>query len=107
MQVPPSGGASRAERRTTNAERRPTLLSLLDAGNERPDPRDVDLFDRHRLQVRLNQERRQIEVGLEADVERERRDDPLQPRADAALAAEVVEDDDFSAAAADAVHLAR
>jgi len=60
----------------THARRRRTLLSrsddrglFLDAGDERPDPRDVHLLNRHRVQVRLDQERRQIEIGLEAEIE--------------------------------------
>ncbi len=42
----------------------------------------VHLFDRDRLQLRLGEERRQVEIRLEADVNRQRRDRPLDPRQD-------------------------
>src|SRR6185503_20608230 len=80
---------------------------VLDAGYERPDPREVHLVDRDWLQSRLNEKRRQVQIRLEPDVRRDWRDQPLEPRADAALAAEVVEDDDAPARLANAHHLAR
>jgi len=43
---------------------------------------------------------------FEAQIEREWRDQTLEPGADARLAAEVIQDDDASAGTADAVHLA-
>ena len=53
---------------------------IFDAGDERPDSRDVDLLDHHRPQLGLRQERRQIEIRLEADVHGERRDQSVDER---------------------------
>ena len=46
--------------------------SVLDARDQRPDRRDIHLLDRHRGQLGLCEERRQVEIRLEADVDRER-----------------------------------
>ena len=51
--------------------------SFLDASDERPDPRDVHLLDRDRLEFGLREERGQVEIRLEADVHGERRDRAL------------------------------
>ena len=50
--------------RVLNLNREPWIFLFLDASNERPDPRDVHLLDRHRLQIGLDEERRQIEIDL-------------------------------------------
>src|SRR3954471_3796467 len=80
---------------------------VFEAGHERPDAREIDFVDRDRLEPRPHEKRRQIEIRLEADVARDRRDHALERGADPALAAEMIEDDDLAAGAADADHLAR
>ena len=40
------------------------VTGLFHARHERPDLREVHLFDRHRLQVRLREERGQVEIRL-------------------------------------------
>ncbi len=45
---------------------------LLDARDQRPDLRDIHLLNRHRLQIRLREERGQVEVGFEPDMDRGR-----------------------------------
>ena len=57
---------------------RPARCLFLLAGDERPDPRDVHLLDRDRLQIRLHEKRRQIEIRLEPEIERERRNHALE-----------------------------
>src|SRR4249919_2299761 len=47
---------------------------LFDEGDERPDTREADLLDRYGCEIRLREEARQIEIGLEPDVHGERRD---------------------------------
>src|SRR4051812_37811310 len=79
----------------------------LPADHQRPDPREVHFFNRKRLDLGLRQECGKIQVRFESDVHRERRDDPLDPRHRRIPAAEMIEDDDASAGAADAAHLAR
>ena len=66
---------------------------------------DVHLLDRLRLEVGLREKRGQVEVGLEADVNRERRDQALDARENRVRAEKVVEQDDAAARAADAPHL--
>ena len=58
--------------------RQPGSLPIR-TNHERPDPRDVHLFDRRRAQPRLREKRREIEIRLEAEVQRERRDRALEP----------------------------
>ena len=51
------GGSGLGLRREAGRpEPEPAPTSVLDAGNERPDPRDVHLFNRDRLQIGLRQE---------------------------------------------------
>ena len=69
-----------AEEREHESQPEPAQPSFLDASDERPDPRDVHLLDRDRLQLGLGEKRRQVEIGLEADVDGERRDRPLDRR---------------------------
>src|SRR5436190_7697511 len=100
-------GIPSAASRAVTAASCSVTRSAFDAGDERPDPGDVHLFDRLGMQRRLRQERRQIEIRFEAEVLRRRRDQPLEPRTNLVTAAEVVEDDDASAGTGDAHHLAR
>src|SRR5437899_2717163 len=88
-------------------ENRSRPYLFFHTGDERPDSRDVHLLDRHRTKLGLREERRQIEIRLEADVYGEGRNDTLEPREHGVRAPEVVEKDDAPAAAADAAHLAR
>src|SRR6185436_2038415 len=81
-------------------------LRFFDAGDERPDPREVHFLDRDGIEIRLREERRQVEIRLEADVHGQRRDAALDPGERAVLAAEVIQENDPSARTADAVHLA-
>ena len=67
---------------------------LLDRGDERPDLGNVHLLDRLRLQIGLGQKRRQVEVRLEADVNRERGDEALDARQQRVRAEKVVQEDD-------------
>src|SRR5207344_2337314 len=86
--------------------RRKFSVLLLDAGDERPEPQPVHLLDRHGTKVGLGDERGQIQIRLETDMNGERRDGPFDGRQRLVRAAEMVEDDDPPAGAADALHLA-
>src|SRR4030095_15371066 len=55
----------------------PVSSVRLDGGHQRPDTGEIHLLDRNRLQVGLREERGQVEVRLESDVNRERRNHPL------------------------------
>src|SRR5436189_435631 len=88
-----TGGCSlRVDGIPSSASRAATAASCsvttsgLDAGNQAPDPGNVDLLNRLRMQVRLREERRQIEIGLEAQVLANRRDQPFEPRAQSVAA---------------------
>src|SRR5262245_46715942 len=83
-----------------------SALLVLDAGHQRPDPRYVHLLNRHRLELGLREERGQVEIRLEADVNGGRRDAALDARDERTAAEEVIEDDDAAAGFADAAHLA-
>src|SRR5207302_7622795 len=79
------------------SRKREQPLLVFPADHQRPDLREVHLRDRDRLQVRLREEARQIEIGLEADVHGEGRDGALEARENRARAAEVIQDDNLSA----------
>src|SRR2546430_13223443 len=102
-----NGMPSSVSRAATAASCSVSTWSAFDAGDERPNPRNVHLLDRFRMQAGLSQERREIEIGLEAEILRRRRNEVLEPRAELVAAAEMIEDDDPSARTADAPHLAR
>src|ERR1041384_4688996 len=90
MQVP--GGFGSTE---------PLSRLVLRADHQRPDLREVHLCNGQRLQVRLREETRQIEVRLEANVHGERRDGTFETGEDRVRAAEVVDNDDLSTALTD------
>jgi hypothetical protein len=107
----PTSRPTSCSRRSTSRPRSPAAARAprlrLETGHERPDPRPVHLFDRHGLEIGLRQERRQVEVRLEADVHREGAERPLEPRQHRTRAAEVVEDDDLASGPADSAHFPR
>src|SRR5687767_3432675 len=77
---------------------------VLNTRHQRPDSRVIHLLDRDGSQVRAGEEGRKVEIGLEANVDRERGDRALQSRHDWIGAAEVIEDDDPAAGTAYAEH---
>src|SRR6187200_2445135 len=84
------------------------LLPLLafDEGDERPDAREADLLDRDGCEIRLREEARQIEIGLEPDVHGEWRDGAFDSCEQRIGAAEMIENDDLATGPADAAHFA-
>jgi L-arabinokinase len=80
---------------------------LFDRRDERPDLREVHLLDRDGPQVRLGKEGGQIQIRLEADVNRHGRDQTFEPRQHEIGAEKVVQEDDASTGTADAAHLLR
>ena len=96
-----------AEEREHESQPGPAHGSFLDASDERPDPRNVHFLDRHRLEARPGRgtpgrSRSDLKPMCTVNGEIARSIDGQQR----VRAAEVVEDDDAAARAADAPHLA-
>ena len=66
--------------RLSQRRMRAVRRSVLDTGNERPDPREADLLDRDWFERGLRQEAGEVEIGLEPDVHRKWRDGALEFR---------------------------
>src|SRR2546425_8479255 len=90
-----------------SCENRSQPFLFLHTSDERPNARDIHLLNRDGAKLGLCQKRRQVQIGFEADVYGEGRNDTLDPGKTGIRASEVVEEDDAAAAAADAAHFAR
>src|SRR2546426_9223144 len=90
-----------------SSENRSQPFLFLHTSDERPNAGDIHFLNGDGAKVGLCEKRRQVQVGFEADVHGEGRNDTLDPGKTGIRASEMVEEDDAAAAAADAAHFAR